>query len=191
MFGSQHKSSFRLKGYDYRQDGLYFVTVCSANFHSYFGEIRNERMILNSFGKIIQGEWLRTPFLRKYVKLHEFQIMPNHLHGIIEIHELPLPYTEIFSPYKLSPTHKNKFGGKISLNLFAIMRGFKGSAKTIINSIQNEFVFDWQVSFQDRIIRDDEEYKRIVRHIKENPKKWPRDPNNPQSPTFKGVPSIY
>ena len=148
-------------------------------------------MILNPYGKIIQGEWLRTQLIRKHVKLHEFQVMPNHFHTIVEIHEIDLPSTEKFSPVKISPIFKNKFGGKISRNLFSIIRGFKGAAKTTINSIQNNFVFEWHESFMDHIIRDDKEYERIVRHIKENPKNWHKDPNNPDSPTFRGNPSIY
>ncbi len=185
------KSVLRLQGYDYSQDGLYFITICTERFSLYFGKIKNGKMHLNPIGKIIQAEWSRTTILRPYVRLHSFQVMPNHFHAIIEIHELPLPATEKFSPLKISPTFKNKFGGRISDNLSAIIRGFKGTTRSIINSIQDKFVFEWQISFMDHIIRDEDEYRRIVRHIRNNPKNWPRDPNNPDSPTFKGTPSIY
>ena len=185
------KPTSRLKGYDYRQDGLYFITICTERFKPYFGKIKNNKMILGPMGKIIQAEWARTIILRNYVKLHDHIVMPNHFHAIIEIHELPLPGTEQFSPLKISPTFKHKFGGRISDNLFAIVRGFKGTTRSIINSIQDNFVFEWQESFMDHVIRDNEEYQRIVRHIHNNPRNWHKDPNNPDSPTFKGIPSIY
>lgn len=191
MYHSLHKKVQRLKGYDYGQDGLYFVTICTDNFILYFGHIKNKKMHLSPYGKVIEDEWIRTAFIRKNVKLYEYQVMPNHLHAIIEIHDLSLPNTELFSPNKISPFFKHRFGGRISKNLFAIMRGFKGAAKTKINSMQNDFVFEWQNSFQDHIIRDEMEYERIVRHIKANPANWPNDPNNPESPTFRNFPSVY
>lgn len=191
MFNARHKPAPRLKGYDYSQDGLYFITITTERFVSYFGKVQKGKMILNPIGKIVQGEWLRTSLLRSHVKLHDFQVMPNHFHAIIEIHELPLPGTEKFSPVKISPYFKNKFGGSISRNLFAIVRGFKSSVRATINSIQDKFVFEWHESFLDHVIRDDKEYQRIVNHIRTNPKNWYKDPNNPKSPSFKGRPSVY
>ena len=44
-------------------------------------------MILNEFGKIAENEWLNTPVVRKNIALHAYVIMPNHIHGIIEILE--------------------------------------------------------------------------------------------------------
>ncbi|WP_247653549.1 transposase [Flavobacterium sp. CS20] len=80
-----HRRSIRLKGYDYTQEGLYFITLCIQDREHIFGEIKNGDMHLNAFGKIAEHEWLNTANIRDNVSLHEYIIMPNHIHGIIEI----------------------------------------------------------------------------------------------------------
>ena len=39
-----HRHSIRLKGYDYSQEGLYFITICTQNHKHLFGEIRLPRI---------------------------------------------------------------------------------------------------------------------------------------------------
>lgn len=80
-----HRRSIRLKGYDYSQSGLYFITICCQNRAPLFGEIENDEMILNEYGKIAATEWINTESIRDNIRLHEYIIMPNHIHGIIEI----------------------------------------------------------------------------------------------------------
>ena len=82
-----NRRSIRLKGYDYAQEGLYFITLCCRDRECIFGTIVNGEMILNEFGKIAENEWLNTPVVRKNIALHAYVIMPNHIHGIIEILE--------------------------------------------------------------------------------------------------------
>ncbi len=80
-----HRRSIRLPGFDYRQSGAYFVTLCTHNKEYWFGEIIDSKMHLNQLGKIVAKEWLRTPQIRPETTLDEWVIMPNHLHGIIII----------------------------------------------------------------------------------------------------------
>jgi REP element-mobilizing transposase RayT len=42
-------------------------------------------MILNEMGQIAYDEWLKTAELRPNVQLHNFVVMPNHFHAIVEI----------------------------------------------------------------------------------------------------------
>lgn len=79
----RHRRSIRLKGYDYRQPGAYFVTICTHRWQSLFGEVIDGEMVLNSVGGIVEKEWLKAAVVRSNVTLDEFVIMPNHLHGII------------------------------------------------------------------------------------------------------------
>ena len=78
-----NRRSIRLKGYDYSQAGLYFITICCFNRELLFGDVVNGEMVLNEYGTIACNEWLNTPNIRKNVELDVFVIMPNHLHGII------------------------------------------------------------------------------------------------------------
>ena len=80
-----NRRSIRLKGYDYTQAGLYFVTICVQNRACLLGEIYNNEMILNDAGQMIQSEWLKLPNRFSNIELHEYIIMPNHFHAILEI----------------------------------------------------------------------------------------------------------
>ena len=80
-----HRRSIRLKGYDYSQNGLYFITICTQNREHLFGTITNGQMALNPMGEIAHNEWFKTESMRPNIRLHEFIVMPNHIHGIIEI----------------------------------------------------------------------------------------------------------
>ena len=77
--------SIRLKGYDYSGEGLYFVTICCHNRECLFGEILYGEMVLNDAGKIADGCWLEIPNHFPNAVLHEYIVMPNHVHGIIEL----------------------------------------------------------------------------------------------------------
>ena len=74
------RRSPRLPGYDYSQDGAYFVTICTHQRVLLFGDVLGGEMRLNAAGRIAHEEWLRTPLLRPQVRLDEFVIMPNHVH---------------------------------------------------------------------------------------------------------------
>ena len=79
-----HRKSIRLKGYDYSQAGLYFVTICCQNRTYLFGEIINREMMLNDAGQMIE-KWyceLENKFLD--IKCREMIVMPNHIHFIIQ-----------------------------------------------------------------------------------------------------------
>ena len=81
-----HRHSIRLKGYDYSADGIYFITICTKNRQHLFGHVADGEMVLNETGQIVKSEWLNTVNVRQdEVILHEFVVMPNHFHAIIEI----------------------------------------------------------------------------------------------------------
>lgn len=135
-----HRRSIRLKGYDYSQVGLYFITICCQDRAHLFGKIENGEMILNEYGKIAHEEWDKTEKIRTNCRIHEFIIMPNHIHGIIEI---------IFKKEndrgesKFAPTEApteaptNNFQSP-SQTIGSIIRGFKiATIKRIKESILN------------------------------------------------------
>lgn len=81
----QHRRSIRLSGYDYRAAGAYFITICAHEKRPVFGTMRNDKIMLNVYGKIVEEEWLRTAELRPNIDLDEWVIMPNHFHAIVVI----------------------------------------------------------------------------------------------------------
>ena len=147
-----HRRSIRLKGYDYSQEGLYFITLCCQNRACLFGEIKDGEMILSDAGKIVGEEWMKTPEIRKNTELGEFVVMPNHFHAILEIKycvkgvlqyaPTELQYTPMdmgesqFAPtkYQFAPTNKFK---SPSQTIGAIIRGFKGATTKRIKELYN------------------------------------------------------
>ena len=79
------RKSAHLRDYDYSNPGYYFVTICTHGRSCLFGEVINDVMQLNRVGSCVTGEWLRLPDGRATVALQEFVVIPNHLHGIIEL----------------------------------------------------------------------------------------------------------
>ena len=80
-----NRRSIRLKGYDYSQAGLYFITICCENKVHRFGKIENDEMVLNENGTIANNEWYQLLIRYPNFELDAFQIMPNHMHGIISL----------------------------------------------------------------------------------------------------------
>ena len=78
-----HRRSIRLKGYDYSQAGLYFITICCEDMQCRFGNIENNEMVLNEYGKVAHNEWVKLSERFANFEVDVFQIMPNHMHGVI------------------------------------------------------------------------------------------------------------
>jgi putative transposase len=85
-----HRRSIRLKGYDYSKAGLYFVTIDCYKMQHFFGNIIADEMHLNDLGQIAHSEWAKLPEQFTNVELDVFQIMPNHMHGIIVLTGMPV-----------------------------------------------------------------------------------------------------
>ena len=85
-------TSTRLKDWDYRNNGSYFITICSGNRKHFFGEIENndnqKTMVLNEIGIFAENFWIEIPKHFPFVELGNFIVMPNHIHGILIINSL-------------------------------------------------------------------------------------------------------
>ncbi len=172
-----HRRSIRLKGYDYAQAGLYFITICCQDRINRFGDITDRKMILNDYGQIAFNEWLKTPEIRPNVELGEFIIMPNHMHGIIRL----LARGESYSPQITNElkTPVNTDVCKTSLRspsqtIGAIVRGYKSSVTRQLGLLDFNGKL-WQRNYYERIIRDQQSYERISNYIMNNPAKWADD----------------
>jgi putative transposase len=77
--------STRQQNWDYSSNGWYYVTICTHDRIHYFGTIQNGKMSLSDMGVIAQQYWREIPNHFPMVRLDEWVIMPNHVHGIIVI----------------------------------------------------------------------------------------------------------
>ena len=181
-----HRRSIRLKGYDYSQPGIYFVTLCIHRRECLLGEVIEGVMQLSAAGRIVEKEWLRNALVRRNVELDAFVIMPNHLHGLIILTDNPkvVPRRNAL-PENLNSikgyTQTNRPKGPVSGSLGAIIGQFKSLSGKRINRIRKSpGVSVWQRDFHDHIIRHEVALENIRQYIVKNPQRWANDPTNPQ-----------
>ncbi len=80
-----HRKSIRLKNYNYSQAGAYYITIITRNRQCLFGNINDGKMMMNNAGKMIQTIWDEMPIYYDNIEIDAFIVMPNHIHGIINI----------------------------------------------------------------------------------------------------------
>lgn len=143
----------------------------------------NVEMKLSEIGVIAETCWQNIPLHFPFVKLGEFVIMPNHVHGIIIIdkaddgrnktdvkHGVETQYFTSLRSGNQKPL--NEFGPQ-SRNLASIVRGFKIGVTKNARIIQPDF--KWQPRYYDHIVRDRKSFNTISEYIRYNPTKWATD----------------
>jgi len=157
-----HRRSIRLDGYDYRQDGMYFVTICTFQWECLLGEIVDGEMYLSTAGEAVQDAWDRLPARFPGIALDWFVVMPNHVHGILFLGADP------------------GIGDARPVSLGAVVGAFKSLAAIAANRVlAREGTPLWYRNYYERIIRNDRELHRIRAYIEANPANWAQDDDNP------------
>jgi REP element-mobilizing transposase RayT len=164
-----HRSSIRLKGYDYTQTGAYFITIVTYHREPLFGEIMNGGMQLSDMGRIADEHWRAIPEHFPHAELGAYVIMPNHVHGIIII-------TDGRGTIYCAPTEQ--FQKPVKGSIPTIIRTYKASVTRRIQREVNSTGI-WQKNFYEHVIRDDEDHNRIHLYIEANVDNWGNDEENP------------
>ena len=141
------------------------MTICTRDRENVFGEITDGIMKLNDYGKIVDLKWVWLFQQYEYLGHDEYVIMPNHFHGIIHI--------------TVGNGHDRSLQREIKIKpLPELIGAFKTTSSKLIHraGLDN---FQWQKSYHDRIIRNDQELNRIREYIVGNPMNWGNDKNNP------------
>ena len=134
---------------------------------SIFGNIRYSKMILNDFGRIIDFYWNELLNHFKNIKLGEYQIMPNHMHGIIIIDKIGDCRGEVTSPLQNSEQPPS---------LGEIIAYFKYQSTKRINQLRKTpGIKLWQRNYYEHIIRDEDDLIRIRNYVINNPMNWKDD----------------
>jgi len=135
----------------------------SENHHSENHHFKNHHsdieyiVELNQYGLIVEERinWLMSQY--HYVDIHNYVVMPNHFHLILEIDSQRVKSKEI----------------KIK-SLSSLMGAMKTTTSNLIHNSGFED-FAWHRSFHDHIIRDEKSYQNISNYIDLNPQKWGQD----------------
>jgi REP element-mobilizing transposase RayT len=191
---THHRRSIRLKHYDYSQPGAYFVTICTHDRECLFGEIVDNEMILNDYGKIVCEEWFLSTKIRNEIELYEneFVVMPNHIHGIVWVNSNDNDFVNNVGATGRSPLQNQNYSplqnghlanygkphGTKNKSLSSFIAGYKSSVTKRINQIrQTPGMPVWQRNYYERIIRDEIELDKIREYILNNPLNWETDEN--------------
>jgi putative transposase len=184
-----HRSSARLKTFDYASNAAYFVTVCANVRANIFGEIVAGEMRLNGAGKMILEEWNQLPE-RFPIQRDEFIVMPDHIHGILLfvgaglVPALPdqrdlqniadqLDGSDVTTELngrattRVAPTGNPILGNVIgAFKSITTVRYIRGVQEQSWLPFEKRL---WQRNYWDRVIRDDRELKETRKYILENP----------------------
>ena len=85
------RKTIRIKDYDYSNEGMYFITICTKNKIPLLSKIildtvGNDALVVpKKLGNIIDECWKNIETQNENIFINEYVIMPNHIHGIIEI----------------------------------------------------------------------------------------------------------
>ena len=186
----------RLEGYGYSEDGCYFVTICAQSREELFGEIIGGEMVLSEAGRMVERTWNELQEFYHGVETDQFQVMPNHVHGVIVITGNEFPHKTVGTGPRACPDNVHPGVGQPqgagqpqgvvpTMSLSDIVHRFKSltTHRYMVNVKDREWKpFDkklWQRSFYDRVIRGDDDLNRIREYIQNNPLKWALDEYNP------------
>jgi len=177
----------RLKGYDYNQNGAYFITFCVKDRHEILGRIVGRDALgapfpadilgapsieLSDYGEAVQREIEKTQECYDGVVVDKYVIMPNHVHMILLVNRdsvAPRGLSDNGAPRALSESVAPRASRPTNALIPSIVAIIKKKANKTAG-------FDmWQDSYHDHIIRDDGEYQRIWQYVDENPARWAED----------------
>jgi REP element-mobilizing transposase RayT len=135
---------------DYTAAGSYFVTVCASIRAPVFGAIVGDEVRLTDAGRLVEACWLEIPEHFQSVRLDAFVVMPDHLHGILEL-----------MPARVG-------AGRACLSV--VVGSFKAAVTKGLNERRGVGRSSpWERGFNDHVIRDAADMARIRDYIRRNP----------------------
>jgi len=165
-----HRRSIRLKNFDYSYPCFYFITICSQKHFCLFGNVEKYEMKLNDAGIMVRHWWEEIKQKFSVVKLDEYTIMPNHLHGIIVLKPDGINDNGEYLPSGVSIPNIIEWFKTMSTNNYIRnikQKGWERFEKRL-----------WQRNYYEHIIRNDESLDTIRHYIRINPLYWLCDKYN-------------
>ena len=163
---TKRRKPLRLKAYNYRSPGYYYVTFCALDRACIFGEILGLNFIPSTNGEKISEIWNWLPEHFLNVSLDVMQVMPNHVHAIIIIEDTFRDSSKDSDPFKGQPT------------LGQIVGFWKYQVSTQLNC-RARGVELWQDNMWEHIIRNERELAALRQYTIDNPGAWAEDCENP------------
>ncbi len=153
----------RLKGYNYSQNGIYFLTICTKDKNCILGRIVGggdldaPKMMLSEYGIITEKYIQSVNQSYRHISVMNYVVMPNHIHLIVELYSDENVFCD--------ETTSSPANGDIPVMVSAL--------KKLIN--KEIGINIWQRSYHDHIIRNEESFNTIWEYVEENPVRWEKD----------------
>jgi putative transposase len=156
---SRDRKSIRLKGWDYSSQGIYFITICTLSRIEFFGQIKDHNIVLSEIGEIASQFWMDIPNHFPNVRIDDFVIMPDHVHGIIFLKSSETKHSA------------SQFSMPLKGSLSVIINQYKSSVTRWCNK-NGYSTFKWQSRFYDHIILNEDRLDLFRTYIRTNPLNW-------------------
>jgi len=178
-----HRRSIRLMGYDYASAGAYYVTIVAWQRECLFGEVVNKEMVLSKFGLVAKQQWEKLPKRFPNIELGAYIIMPNHMHGIIEIindRGTAESLTNLDGESSRRAPTKEQYQKPVKGSIPTIIRSYKSAVSYRINLMRGtDGVPVWQRNYYEHVIRNETDLQNKTDYIESNPLLWDEDDENP------------
>lgn len=168
----------------YGLEGDFFVTLCALPSSCMLSNVAKGKTILSKAGKLVKKTWLDIEKHFLNMRLREFVVMPNHIHGIISIDNTPLENIIIpdIARYEMSfgsmVGRHNPF--MIKGSIFHAVSWFKASSFIEIRRSTCED-FNWKHGYFNQRILNDTSYNNVRNYIVNDPRHWEDDIDNPSN----------
>lgn len=179
--------SNRRRGWNYANEGAYFITIVTANRECVFGDVVNGEMRYSQLGQIAYDEFMKSFEIRHELQIGAFCLMPNHLHAILILdNDDPVGTHDSVETHGRASlqTQSNGIAYRSPKSISSFVAQYKSSVVSRYDdwvdtvgmgekyNRQNPL---WQSNYHDHIIRDEQEYDKIMEYIINNPLKWNDD----------------
>jgi putative transposase len=181
-----NRRPLRLPTYDYSLPGAYFITVCTQNRLSWFGDVVDGAMFRNDVGFMVEKWWYELSNKFCQIELDAFVVMPNHVHGIIFI-------TDERRTHRCAPTGiPTPVGADLCVRPKSDLRPSLGKIVQWFKTMTtNRYIAGvkqtgwhpfpgklWQRNYYEHVIRSEESLNSIREYITTNPLRWHLDREN-------------
>jgi putative transposase len=169
----RRRRSIRLKDFDYTAGALYFLTLCADRRRCIFGKVEEGETRLNSLGRMVEDEWIRSLEMRRHIDLDAFVVMPNHFHAIVALFD---------QGARSAPLRGKSFrDGMQATGLASLVAGFKAAVtRRASHALPQLRMPVWQRNYYEHIVRDERDLQRIRDYVAANPARWEEDSYHPQ-----------
>ena len=142
-------------------------------------------MHVNDIGQMVRNVWDELPTHFPSIETDTFIVMPNHIHGIVQISDPVGAGSPRPVPHAGAETAPLRTGTQTPLRTWTlgqIVAYFKYQSTKQINGIRNlPGVRLWQRGYYERVIRNERELEAMRSYIANNALKWDVDPEHPPS----------